>query len=139
MRTGELSRATGVNIETIRYYERAKLLPRPKRQPNGYRAYSRSHVERLAFIRQCRALGMPLSEVRLLLDFLAEPARDCSDVDRVIETHLAKIRARLKSLRALERQLATLRARCRAPRTRRECGIVHQLVAAAQTPDALST
>lgn len=54
MRIGELGQATGVDIETIRYYEKAGLLPNPARSGNGYRAYGRAHLERLAFIRHCR-------------------------------------------------------------------------------------
>ena len=83
MKIGALARATGVDIETIRYYERIGLLPAPERQPNGYRAYGHNHLERLSFIRHCRALDMPLSDIRLLLDFMADapvsPARPEDD------------------------------------------------------------
>src|SRR5574337_680669 len=78
MRIAELGRATGVDIETIRYYEKAGLLPTPARTANGYRDYGPTHLERLAFVRHCRALDMPLAEVKRLLDFIAHPASDCS-------------------------------------------------------------
>jgi len=126
-----LGHAIGVDIETIRYYEKTGLLPPPARQANGYRAYAEPHVERLAFIRHCRALGMSLAEVKQLLDFVARPAADCGDVDRLIEEQLARVRARLKSLHALERQLAALRRQCETRHTAAECGILHDLVAAA--------
>ena len=61
MRIGELGQITGVDVETIRYYERTDLLPPPFRQPNGYRPYRAEHLERLAFIRHCRALDLPLA------------------------------------------------------------------------------
>jgi Cd(II)/Pb(II)-responsive transcriptional regulator len=131
MRIGELGRAIGVDIETIRYYEKGGLLPPPARQANGYRAYGEPHLERLAFIRHCRALDMSLADVKRLLDFVARPAVDCGDVDRLIEGQLARVRARLKSLRALERQLAALRDQCETGNTAAECGILHELVAAA--------
>ena len=131
MKIGALARATGVDIETIRYYERVGLLPAPKRQPNGYRAYGQNHLERLAFIRHCRALDMPLADIRLLLDFIADPSGDCSDVNRAVDAQLDRVRARLKSLRALEKQLTALRGQCSRARSRRECGILHELVAAA--------
>ncbi|HWA37774.1 MAG TPA: Cd(II)/Pb(II)-responsive transcriptional regulator [Burkholderiales bacterium] len=131
MKIGDLARATGVDLETVRYYERIKLLSAPKRLPNGYRAYSEHHLERLAFIRHCRALDMPLADIRLLLDFMAEPPGDCSAVNRAVDAQLDRVRARLKSLRALEKQLTALRSQCRRPRGRRECGILHELVAAA--------
>lgn len=131
MRIGELSQATGVDIETIRYYEKAALLPPPAREANGYRSYGDAHLERLAFVRHCRALDMPLADVKRLLAFLALPPADCGDIDQLIDGQLARVRARLASMRALERQLATLRARCGERHPRKECGILHELVAAA--------
>lgn len=131
MKIGDLARATGVDLETIRYYERIRLLPAPERLPNGYRAYGERQLERLAFIRHCRALDMPLADIRLLLAFIAQPASDCSAVNRAVDAQLDRVRARLKSLRALEKQLTALRAQCSLPRSRRDCGILHELVAAA--------
>jgi Cd(II)/Pb(II)-responsive transcriptional regulator len=132
MRIGELSQATGVEIETIRYYEKAGLLPCPARGNNGYRAYRPEHLERLAFIRHCRALDIPLADITRLLDFVAHPDADCGDIDRLIDSQLVQVRARLKSMRALEKQLAALRGRCSAGRVAGDCGILHELVAAAQ-------
>ena len=131
MRIGELGRAAGVDSETIRYYERAGLLLPPARALNGYRAYGVEHLERLAFIRHCRALDVPLAEIRRLLDFVAHPNADCGDINRLIDAQLARVRARLKSMRALEKQLAALRTRCEAGHLAAECGILHELVAAA--------
>ena len=131
MRIGELGQATGVDIETIRYYEKAGLMSRPARTPNGYRTYGPLHLERLAFIRHCRALDVPLAEVRRLLDFVARPEADCSDINRLIDGQLGRVRARLKSMRALERQLAALRAQCEVGHVAADCGILHELVAAA--------
>ena len=109
MRIGELAAATGVDVENIRYYEREGLLAAPERQANGYRAYGSNHLERLAFIRHCRALEIPLADIRRLLDFAAQPTADCGDIDRLIDEQRLKVRARLKSMRALERQLTELR------------------------------
>lgn len=131
MRIGELAAATGVDVETIRYYEREGLMPAPTRRDNGYRSYGKSHLERLAFVRHCRALDIPLAEVRRLLEFVEHPAKDCGDIDHLIDEQLTRVRARLKSMRALERQLAQLRKRCDAGHATGECGILHELVAAA--------
>lgn len=131
MRIGELGKATGVDVETIRYYEKAGLLSDPHRNDNGYRAYSAEHVERLAFIRHCRALDIPLNEIKRLLDFVAHPEVDCGDIDRLIDTQLDKVRARLASMRALEKQLSALKGRCGDARTAGKCGILHELVSAA--------
>lgn len=131
MRIGELAATTGVDVETIRYYEREFLLQTPTRESNGYRAYGKNQLERLAFIRHCRALDIPLAEVRRLIEFLERPRDHCGDIDRLIDGHLARVRARLKSMRALERQLSRLRKQCDADHAAHECGILHELVAAA--------
>lgn len=131
MRIGELGQAAGVDVETIRYYERAGLLPRPARSENGYRSYGPAQLECLAFIRHCRALDISLADVRRLLEFVAHPEMDCGDIDRLIDAQLERVRARLKSMRALERQLNALRGRCGENHHAGECGILHELVAAA--------
>lgn len=131
MRIGELAAATGVDPETIRYYEREKLLAPPQRQTNGYRVYGKQQLERLAFIRHCRALDIPLADIRQLIEFLDQPDGDCRDIDRLIESQLARVRARLQSMHALERQLTELRKRCDSRHAMTECGILHELVAAA--------
>lgn len=131
MKISDLSRATGVDVETIRYYEKSGLLPAPARAANGYRHYGAAHLERLAFVRHCRALDMPLADVRSLLDVL-DGRRDPDDTaDALIARQLKRVRARLHSLRALERQLAQLKDRCDADHAHHACGILHELVAAA--------
>ncbi len=131
MRIGELAAATGVDPETIRYYEREALLAPPQRQSNGYRIYGKQQLERLAFIRHCRALDIPLSDIRQLINFLDQPGGNCGDIDRLIEAQLVRVQARLQSMRALERQLTVLRKRCDSRHAMTECGILHELVAAA--------
>ncbi len=132
MRIGELAKATGVDIETIRYYEKCGLLTAPPRHANGYRDYAQPQQERLAFIRHCRALDMPLADIKRLLDFVEHPEADCDDINQLIDAQLARVHARLESMRALEHQLAALRSRCNAHHPVSECGILHELVAAAQ-------
>lgn len=131
MRIGELAAATGVEPETIRYYEREALLAPPHRQANGYRDYGKQQLERLAFIRHCRALDIPLADIRQLINFLDQPDGDCGDIDRLIHAQLVRVRARLQSMRALEQQLTELRKRCDSRHAMTECGILHELVAAA--------
>jgi Cd(II)/Pb(II)-responsive transcriptional regulator len=131
MKIGDLSRATGVDVETIRYYERAGLLPPPARAANGYRSYGEQHLEQLAFVRHCRALDIPLADVKRLLDFLSGVRDERGDIDALVDAQLLRVRARLASLRALERQLSALRDSCDADHAAHECGILHELVAAA--------
>lgn len=131
MRIGELGQTTGVDTETIRYYEKEGLLPPPARERNGYRSYGPVHLERLAFIRHCRALDMPLADVRRLLDFVIHPEADCGEINRLVDEQLTRVHARLESFRALEKQLLQLRRQCNTDHVASECGILHELVAAA--------
>lgn len=131
MKISDLGRATGVDVETIRYYEKAGLLPAPARHANGYRHYADSHLERLAFVRHCRALDMPLADVRSLLEALDGRQGGDKAVDALVDQQLQRVRARLKSLRALERQLAQLKRSCDADHAHHPCGILQELVAAA--------
>lgn len=131
MRIGELAQATGVDVDTIRFYEKVQLLAAPSRTSNGYRTYTHAHLEHLAFIRHCRALDIPLAEIQHLLVFLDNPQADCVEIDQLIDAQLAKVRARLASMQALERQLIALRGQCATPHASSECGILHELVAAA--------
>jgi DNA-binding transcriptional MerR regulator len=117
-----------VDVETIRYYELAGLLPAPARQANGYRDYGDKHLELLAFIRHCRVLDLPLVEIKRLLELLSQPSSAGDDVDRLIEGQLERVRTRIRSLHALERQLSALRSCCAAPQTAAECGILHELL-----------
>lgn len=101
MRIKTLADATGVEVDTIRYYEKQGLLPEPARQDNGYRDYASTHLERLAFIRHCRALEMPLVDIRTLLGALDAPGEPHPDVDRLVQEQIDKVRVRLQSMRAL--------------------------------------
>ena len=132
MRIGELAKRAAVKVDTVRYYEKAGLLPLPPRRPNGYREYGSGHVERLAFIRHCRVLDMPLNDVRRLLDLLAQPSADCRDANRLIDEQLSRVQERIADLRSLEQQLQSLHTQCTSKTSSAECGILQELVAAAQ-------
>lgn len=112
MRIGELAAQVGCDVQTVRFYEREGLLEEPDREASGYRRYAERHLQRVQFIRHCRSLDIPLPEIRQLLEFAAEPDQSCAEVDALLDDHIAQVRRRLKSLKELERQLVTLRARC---------------------------
>ena len=124
---GELATATESQPQTIRYYEREKLLPAPARTAGNYRVYNQSHVDRLTFIRHCRALDMPLQEIRALLGFYDSPAQDCAGANAVIDAHIADVSSRLSELNKLKKNLQQLRALCKKGRAARDCQMLHEL------------
>lgn len=127
MRIGKLARDAHCRIETIRYYEKAGLLPRPGRSAGNYRLYGCEHVERLRFIRHCRSLDMTLDEIRILLRFRDAPEEDCAKVNALLDEHIAHVVDRIGELKELERQLKSLRKLCATARSARDCGILHSL------------
>jgi Cd(II)/Pb(II)-responsive transcriptional regulator len=136
MRIGELAKVTGTPIETIRFYEREQLLPTPARTEGNFRVYEAIHNERLAFIRHCRSLDMALDEIRTLLRFKDSPAENCGEVNDVLDAHISHVANRIRELRALEKQLKTLRQQCVEIQGTNECGILQVLSKAAATPSS---
>ena len=113
LRTGELAGRAGVNVETIRFYERRGLLPRPPRTAAGYRAYSPEFVRRVRFIKRAQDLGFSLREVKELLALRAEPGTTCGDVRRQAEAKLADIADKIADLQRMKKALYRLSAACR--------------------------
>jgi MerR family transcriptional regulator, mercuric resistance operon regulatory protein len=109
---GQLSRLTGVNIETVRYYERIKILPSPPRSASGRRIYDSTHVRALAFIRRSRELGFSLEQIRALMRLSGPEKATCQEVRQIASHHLEHLRAKLSDLKKLERVLAKTVARC---------------------------
>src|SRR5713101_8100409 len=130
---GTLSKHTGTNVETIRYYERVRLLPAPARSAGGYRLYGTEHLKRLSFIRRARALGFSLEEVRTLLKLADERKRPCAEVRVVAEAHLDDVRAKIGDLQAMERVLKETVARC-AKGTGSHCPVIDALYREPGTP-----
>jgi MerR family mercuric resistance operon transcriptional regulator len=120
---GELSRLSGVNIETIRYYERIKMLPTPLRTASGRRVYRGTDLRLLAFIRRARELGFSLDEIRALLRLGGPEKASCREVREIAAHHLEGIRAKLGDLRKLERLLAKTVARC-SGKTAPDCPVL---------------
>jgi MerR family mercuric resistance operon transcriptional regulator len=109
---GGLSELTAVNIETIRYYERIKMLPAPPRTSGGRRVYGANHLRILAFIRRSRELGFSLDEIRALIRLGGSAKASCRQVRDIASHHLDDIRAKIADLRKLERLLAKTVAKC---------------------------
>ena len=130
IRIGALSRQSGVNIETIRYYERIGVLPKAPRSSGGYRLYRHGDVARLAFVRRARGLGFSLDDVRELLTLADGKSRSCQRVYNMAGGRLADVRARLVDLRRLEGVLVDMVATC-AEGTLPVCPILDALTHAA--------
>ena len=109
---GALSKRSGVNIETIRYYERVKLLSPPPRTASGRRVYDSTDLRILVFIRRSRELGFSLVEIRELLRLGGPEKASCREVREIAAHHLEGIRSKLDDLKKLERLLATTVSRC---------------------------
>ncbi|GAB3628677.1 Cd(II)/Pb(II)-responsive transcriptional regulator [Pandoraea terrae] len=128
MRIGALAKAADTDVETIRYYERAGLLAAPPRTDAGYRAYGEEHVEALRFIRHCRSLDMPLADAKRLAELAHDTHVTCEDANRLIESHLARVHARIHALQSLEQQLLHLQSQCRSRHETQDCGILRALM-----------
>ncbi|WP_104016883.1 MerR family transcriptional regulator [Roseovarius nitratireducens] len=112
IRRSDLSRMTGCNLETIRYYENIGVMPEPPRTSKNYRAYDESHVGRLRFIMRSRELGFTLEEVRDLLALVDGGAQTCGEVQALAITHLTSVRAKIADLRRIEHVLSSTVAQC---------------------------
>ncbi|MGH6931153.1 MAG: MerR family transcriptional regulator [Dongiaceae bacterium] len=123
---GAVAQRTGCGIETIRYYERIGLLPRPARSAGGHRIYGREQEQRLMFVRRCRELGFTLEEVRNLLRLVDRKSYSCAEVRRMTSAHLEEVRGKLEDLRRLERTLSRIIAKC-AGRVAPDCPIIEAL------------
>lgn len=109
---GKLSAATRVNIETIRYYERAGLVTPPARTEGNYRSYTQTDVKRLRFIRRTRDLGFSVEQVRALLGISGQRHNDCGTVETIATEHLAEVDRKIADLQALRRELADAVVSC---------------------------
>lgn len=123
---GDLGKATGTKVETIRYYENVGLLPKPARTAGNYRSYTAVHLTRLGFIRRARDLGFSVDVVRQLLRLSDDRDRGCDEVDAIARAHLADVERKITDLQALRTELNGLIRQCRHG-TIAECRILDAL------------
>jgi MerR family transcriptional regulator, gold-responsive activator of gol and ges genes len=112
MHIGKVAKRIGLSIDTIRFYERNALLPRPSRTAGGFREYAESDLETLAFIRRLQGLGFTLREVGSLLELRRNNLQACAPVRRRLETKLQDVRRKLADLQNLEHELRLALRRC---------------------------
>jgi MerR family copper efflux transcriptional regulator len=127
MTVGRLAKEAGVKIDTIRYYERQGLLPKPPRTDSGYRIFTYASVERLRFIKRAQALGFTLNEVRQLLALRRSPSMTCTDVRKRAQAKLADIQQKIDLLHSVKRALQQLVSACAADGPAAECSFLAKL------------
>jgi DNA-binding transcriptional MerR regulator len=123
---GELGRATGIKVTTIRFYEEQGLLHEPQRSASGRRRYGDSDRQRLAFIRRSRSLGFPIDAVRELLALSDDASTSCTAVDTIARAHLADIDQKIADLKAMHTELDRVIGSCRQG-TIADCKIIETL------------
>lgn len=124
---GDVAKATGIKVPTIRFYEQEGLLPAPPRTTSGRRVYSDIEVRRLTFIRRARGLGFELDDIRSLLDLADQPDLPCDDADTIASQHLGVIEDRLRQLTALKAELTRIVKSCGGHRVVGECRVIEAL------------
>lgn len=112
MTIGQVAKKAGVNIETIRYYERRGLIPEPKRRESGYRQYTDEAVRRIRFIKRVQKLGFSLKEIAELLSLRVSPSTTCAEIKSKVESKIAEIDAKIRALRQMKKALKDLSDRC---------------------------
>ncbi len=109
---GKASMQSGVNIETIRYYEREGIVAKPGRSGGGRRMYSSDEIAKLRFVRRCRDLGFPIPIIQTFLSLTAQNDRSCGEVKSLAENHLSEINAKIENLKHLKEALLSLSKNC---------------------------
>jgi Hg(II)-responsive transcriptional regulator len=128
MTRGDVAEKADVNPETLRYYEREELIPKPRRSDGGIRLYDESYVERLRFIRRAKELGFTLAEIKGLLELRVEEGATCRDVKARAETKIEEVEARIRDLRRIRDALSQLADSCdREDKPTSECPILDAL------------
>lgn len=135
MRIGEAAAEAGVNIQTLRYYERRGLLREPKRQPSGYRAYSDESVRIVRFIKRAQDLGFTLKDVEALLRLTVDRAR-CEEVQSVATAKLVELDHKIAALSAMRGALVDLLGQCRRRKRRVSCPLLEALADTQETKRA---
>ncbi len=135
MNIGEAARRAGINAKRVRHYEAIGVLPKAGRSPANYRSYSESDVHTLGFIRQARALGFAIDDIRTLLGLWRDRRRPSRDVKKLVERHAAELRERIAELEAMLGALEHLARHCHGDE-RPDCPILNGLAQAATRRDS---
>ena len=135
MKISEAAASSGCHLETIRYYERVGLMPKPRRTASGYREYRDDEVDRLRFITRSRDLGFSMEEIAELLGLWHDRSRASSQVKRIAQQHIDDLSERIAQMQAMQRSLQTLVSCCQG-NDRPDCPILDDLASGQAEPHA---
>ncbi len=124
---GELSRRTNVKVPTIRYYEESGLLDAPERTEGNQRRYDAAGLERLRFIKHARDLGFSIEAIAALIELQGHPDRSCAEATDIASSQLSDVRAKIKRLRALEKELVRISKGCEGDGVSEDCYVLASL------------
>ncbi|MDH1004584.1 MULTISPECIES: MerR family transcriptional regulator [Acinetobacter] len=124
---GQLSKKSGVSIDTIRYYEKIGLLEKAKRTAGNYRHYSEKILSELLFLKHCRELGITLQDIQKLKELSTHPNQTCIEVDHLIDHYLNEVSQKIQNLEHLKQDFIQLKQQCSQHRTIEQCGILKGL------------
>ena len=124
---GKLAGEAGVNLETVRYYERTGLMPRPTRTDSGYRQYDGEDLLRLRFIKKAQGLGFTLKEIKELLSLRVDGRTSCQKVQKLAETKVQAIESKIRDLQRMKRTLTKLLTACHSETHTTKCPILEAI------------
>ncbi len=127
MTIGQVAKQTGVGIETVRFYERERMIPKPPRRSSGYRAYPLETIARVAFIRNAKELGFSLREIRELLSLHVDSRANCKAVKQRGEEKIEDINSKLRRLQRMKRELTKLLHACNERQPTGPCPLLDAL------------
>lgn len=127
MKIGKLAKVSGCSIQTIRYYEKEGLLNPPSRSEGNFRLYDEKALKELEFVKHCRSLDIPLSDIKTLLELKNRPEESCSSINNLIANQLGLVNQRIKELKVLKSELQIMEKACSTDNTVERCGIMRTL------------
>ena len=127
MTIGQIAKQAGVNVQTIRFYERKGLVTPDRRRDSGYRVFGPDAIKRILFIRHAQEVGFSLKEIDDLLTLRVDPVTSCADVKQKAEVKMVEVRQRMSKLETMRVALGALIARCDDIGPTAECPIIQAL------------
>ncbi|MEW6990028.1 Cd(II)/Pb(II)-responsive transcriptional regulator [Colwelliaceae bacterium 6441] len=127
MKIGKLSKVSGCSIQTIRYYEKENLLSNPNRSEGNFRLYDNNSLKELEFVKHCRSLDIPLSDIKRLIELKQSPEESCSSVNALIDDQLKLVNQRMIELKSLKKELQKMASSCSSDNSIDQCGIIRSL------------